>query len=299
MSNNTKGYLKLFPFKAMPIFIHWFVPVAGLMISAYVGFNWEEALYYGIAFVVLITVHELGHALTARALGHKVYAIYISFSGGYCTYDKPENIRDELWITSAGVLAQVVLLILTLLYTEYSRPPTSLFVISITQIFIILNFIFIIISIVPHKGLDGTGSDGYMFWKICLHILRDDPYPKNNNVAMDVADIVNDTVVFPPDTSLLALDQFNSVDFIVGLEILNDDTTPMEFVVEVLEKYIGIPAEEAVQFMLLIHTHGGVLIDMDRMESAQLLASNISKAAEEKGHKFICRAVHSLEPGSD
>src|SRR5215213_11009891 len=38
--------------------------------------------------------------------------------------------------------------------------------------------------------------------------------------------------------------------------ILNDDYTPMEFVVHVLERFFSKPREEAVQIMLSVHRHG-------------------------------------------
>ena len=38
--------------------------------------------------------------------------------------------------------------------------------------------------------------------------------------------------------------------------LLNDDFTPMDFVVEVLGKYFNLPEEVAVQIMLTVHTQG-------------------------------------------
>ena len=38
--------------------------------------------------------------------------------------------------------------------------------------------------------------------------------------------------------------------------LLNDDETPMEFVVHVLEEFFGLTSEQAVQRMLSIHNKG-------------------------------------------
>ena len=38
--------------------------------------------------------------------------------------------------------------------------------------------------------------------------------------------------------------------------LLNDDYTPMEFVVTLLEKLFGLDREKATRIMLMVHTHG-------------------------------------------
>jgi ATP-dependent Clp protease adapter protein ClpS len=40
-------------------------------------------------------------------------------------------------------------------------------------------------------------------------------------------------------------------------ELLNDDYTPMEFVVGVLQKFFGMTREKATQVMLKVHREGG------------------------------------------
>ena len=67
------------------------------------------------------------------------------------------------------------------------------------------------------------------------------------------------SVIFPPQTSLLALPGFVPSGFKCGLEILNDDRTPMEFVVSVLGDHIGFDRKAAIRTMLTIHSQGGAL----------------------------------------
>jgi len=38
--------------------------------------------------------------------------------------------------------------------------------------------------------------------------------------------------------------------------LLNDDYTPMEFVVHILEQFFGMSREKAVRVMLTVHTQG-------------------------------------------
>jgi ATP-dependent Clp protease adaptor protein ClpS len=42
--------------------------------------------------------------------------------------------------------------------------------------------------------------------------------------------------------------------------LLNDDYTPMEFVVHVLEVFFGMNREKATQIMLTVHTQGSAVV---------------------------------------
>jgi len=57
--------------------------------------------------------------------------------------------------------------------------------------------------------------------------------------------------------------------------MLNDDFTPMEFVVEVLEKFFGLDRTRATRVMLEVHTQGrgvcGVFIPRDAASAASSL----------------------------
>lgn len=66
-------------------------------------------------------------------------------------------------------------------------------------------------------------------------------------------------VVFPPETSLLSVQELVPAGFKHGVEILNDDRTPMEFVVSVLGTHLGLSRTDAIKNMLKVHTRGGVL----------------------------------------
>jgi ATP-dependent Clp protease adaptor protein ClpS len=87
------------------------------------------------------------------------------------------------------------------------------------------------------------------------------------------------------------MDEFRDDNFNMGVEILNDNTTPMEFVVDVLMKYLEIEKEDAIKWMLAIHSYGGALYPTETMEKAEAIAQGISKDATAKGHRLICRAV--------
>jgi ATP-dependent Clp protease adaptor protein ClpS len=97
--------------------------------------------------------------------------------------------------------------------------------------------------------------------------------------------------VFPRETSLLAARGFLPDGFRCGIEILNDNRTPMEFVVSVLQSGVGMSRDEAIRLMLEIHRKGGKLIPLQTLEESRRVAELIVAEARGKNHPLVCRAV--------
>jgi ATP-dependent Clp protease adapter protein ClpS len=97
--------------------------------------------------------------------------------------------------------------------------------------------------------------------------------------------------VFPPDTSLLRMRRFVPGGFSCGIEIMNDNLTPMVFVVSVLQNCMGLSENDAIRTMLEIHRKGGALLPMTSFEEAQRVAELASAEARAKNHPLVCRAV--------
>jgi ATP-dependent Clp protease adapter protein ClpS len=100
--------------------------------------------------------------------------------------------------------------------------------------------------------------------------------------------------LFPPDTSLITMPGFLPEGFRCGIEILNDDRTPMEFVVSILESLAGMSKLQAMRTMLAIHKKGGIVLPMQSSEQSKHVAELIVTEARAKNHPLVCRAV-SLE----
>jgi len=100
--------------------------------------------------------------------------------------------------------------------------------------------------------------------------------------------------LFQPDTSLITMPGFLPEGFRCGIEILNDDRTPMEFVVSILESLAGLSKLQATRTMLAIHKKGGILLPMQSFEQSKHVAELIVTEARTKNHRLVCRAV-SLE----
>jgi ATP-dependent Clp protease adapter protein ClpS len=103
--------------------------------------------------------------------------------------------------------------------------------------------------------------------------------------------------VLPPDTSLLLMKGFMPADFSCGLEIMNDNLTPMAFVVSVLQTCVGLSETDAVRTMLEIHRKGGVLFPMVSFEESQRVAELVTADARSSNHPLVCRAVRASVRG--
>lgn len=95
----------------------------------------------------------------------------------------------------------------------------------------------------------------------------------------------------PIGSSLLSMPDFVPAGFIQGIEILNDNTTPMKFVVDALSAHLSLSAEESNQTMLAIHTRGGVLIPTLSFTEAERIAALITADAAKQGYPLMCRPV--------
>ncbi len=69
--------------------------------------------------------------------------------------------------------------------------------------------------------------------------------------------------------------------------LLNDDYTPMEFVVHVLERFFGMDREKAVQIMLTVHTQGAAVVGIYPRDVAETKSEQVNVYAQENQHPLI------------
>ena len=70
--------------------------------------------------------------------------------------------------------------------------------------------------------------------------------------------------------------------------LLNDDYTPMEFVVEVLEQVFGMDRQNATRIMLEVHTQGKGVCGVYTYEIAETKVAQVSSFAEQQQHPLLC-----------
>jgi ATP-dependent Clp protease adaptor protein ClpS len=70
--------------------------------------------------------------------------------------------------------------------------------------------------------------------------------------------------------------------------ILNDDYTPMEFVVHVLERFFGKRQEEAIEIMLHVHRKGVGICGVYTFEVAETKVTQVIELARRHQHPLQC-----------
>jgi ATP-dependent Clp protease adaptor protein ClpS len=70
--------------------------------------------------------------------------------------------------------------------------------------------------------------------------------------------------------------------------LLNDDYTPMEFVVEVLEQVFGLDRSNATRVMLEVHTRGKGVCGVFTYEIAETKVAQVMAYARQQQHPLLC-----------
>jgi len=70
--------------------------------------------------------------------------------------------------------------------------------------------------------------------------------------------------------------------------LLNDDYTPMEFVVEVLIMFFSMDQEKATQIMLSVHTQGKGVCGVFTRDVAETKAALVNQYARDNNHPLLC-----------
>ena len=75
--------------------------------------------------------------------------------------------------------------------------------------------------------------------------------------------------------------------------LINDDYTPMEFVVEVLETVFGMERTRATQVMLEVHTKGKGVCGVYNYEIAETKVAQVMGIAQQHQHPLLCTMEES------
>ena len=77
--------------------------------------------------------------------------------------------------------------------------------------------------------------------------------------------------------------------------LLNDDFTPMEFVVFVLQTIFGLTHEKSTEIMMIVHTKGKGVCGIFSKEIAEMMSYEVNTMAKDHGHPLLSE----IEPLTD
>jgi len=75
--------------------------------------------------------------------------------------------------------------------------------------------------------------------------------------------------------------------------LINDDYTPMEFVVDILETVFSMQRTRATQVMLEVHTQGKGICGVFNFEIAETKVAQVIAIAQQHQHPLLCTMEES------
>jgi len=70
--------------------------------------------------------------------------------------------------------------------------------------------------------------------------------------------------------------------------MLNDDYTPMAFVIHALERFFEMNRERATQVMLTVHHHGRAVCGVFPKDIAETKTAQVNRYARDNDHPLLC-----------
>lgn len=68
----------------------------------------------------------------------------------------------------------------------------------------------------------------------------------------------------------------------------NDDYTPMDFVIEILERFFSLDIEKATEVMLKVHYEGKAICGTYSAEIAETKVAQVTMYSKENEHPLLC-----------
>jgi Zn-dependent protease len=149
------GYFRVGRLAGVDLRLHWSVPVGALVFGS---LRFEPVLW--LAFLALILLHDLGHALLVRAVGFRITGVDVTGFGGQCRWRGKADALEHAIIAWGGLLVQSLLLVATLLVTAVFGRATGHAASLVEHAFIEINLWIFAINLLPFAPLDGARAWG-------------------------------------------------------------------------------------------------------------------------------------------
>jgi Zn-dependent protease len=155
------GHHRMRLFRA-PVYIHWSVFAGAAVIALLSLGEPAHAAVAIVSYLMVILVHECGHAWMARRRGCGVVSIRIGLFHGRCEHEADQYDEwDDVAIAWGGVLAQLAVAIPMLVLARFTTPqmlgPFGVAVSLLAG----ANLVIALFNLLPAPGFDGDKA-----WRI-------------------------------------------------------------------------------------------------------------------------------------
>ncbi len=137
----------------VPVRIHWSVPLFAFFAG---GFALAPGAW--LAYLLLILVHEAGHAFVVRRVGARALALDVLGFGGLCWWEGEVTPIQRACIAWGGIWAQLVVLAVTGVCVLFLGRPSSPFANDMVTVALTSNLWLIGMNLLPIPPLDGKDA---------------------------------------------------------------------------------------------------------------------------------------------
>jgi stage IV sporulation protein FB len=150
-----KGFYRVARPFGVVLLAHWSLPLGALLAG---GLDFRPLAW--AAFVVLVVIHDVGHALLVRWTGMRALAWELTGFGGVCRWRGSASPAQRALIAWGGILAQVLVALTAWLATSIFGAPTTAWGQTITSTLIETNLWVLALNLLPIPPLDGAVAWG-------------------------------------------------------------------------------------------------------------------------------------------
>lgn len=147
----SRGFLTVARVRGIPVRFHWTTPLCAFIAGR---FEFVPGLWLG--FLLLVLLHELGHAAVVRYHGHEVESIDVHGLGGFCRWSGLATPIERATIAWGGVWAQMVIFAAAHIALAAFGRPTSPYLAQMAHAATEVNLWLMAINLIPIPPLDGA-----------------------------------------------------------------------------------------------------------------------------------------------
>ncbi|ANH68538.1 hypothetical protein [Mitsuaria sp. 7] len=145
----------------LPFFLHWTLPALGsaiglVLMMATGGPSLPIFFWCSLTCIVLVLIHELGHAAAAKAMSLEVHGIVLAGAGGWCMASEPRSITSAVIVYAGGILAQILVLLLVGVSLWIFGPPDYLPLNCAVIVLTLGNVLLLLSALIPRGQNDGA-----------------------------------------------------------------------------------------------------------------------------------------------